>query len=140
MSHFSVLVIGDDPEKQLAPYHEFECTGVADEYVQDVDITVEVLKQAGRDPSVPVEDQLGQTWEGLRKALSDHGIDEKQIVSDQAQLDLSGAHKYRYAIIINDELIKAVRRTNENKKWDWYVLGGRWSGHLKLNLKKLKGL
>lgn len=38
MSHFSVLVIGADPEAQLAPYHEFECTG-NDEYVQDIDIT-----------------------------------------------------------------------------------------------------
>ena len=28
MSHFLVLVIGDNPEKQLAPYHEFECTVV----------------------------------------------------------------------------------------------------------------
>lgn len=26
MSHFTVLVIGDDPELQLAPYHEYECT------------------------------------------------------------------------------------------------------------------
>lgn len=39
MSHFTVIVIGDDHEKQLAPYHEFECTGRDDEYVQDIDIT-----------------------------------------------------------------------------------------------------
>jgi hypothetical protein len=39
MSHFSVLVIGEDPEKQLAPYHEFECTGHDDEFVQDIDVT-----------------------------------------------------------------------------------------------------
>lgn len=39
MSHFSVLVIGPDPEKQLAPYHEFECTGRDDEFVVDVDVT-----------------------------------------------------------------------------------------------------
>ncbi len=39
MSHFSVLVIGDDPETQLAPFHEFECTGVDDQYIHDIDIT-----------------------------------------------------------------------------------------------------
>src|SRR6478736_5292678 len=39
MSHFSVLVIGPDYEKQLAPYHEFECTGVDDEFVKEVDDT-----------------------------------------------------------------------------------------------------
>ena len=31
MSHYTVLVIGDDPEKQLAPFHEFGCTGIDDE-------------------------------------------------------------------------------------------------------------
>jgi hypothetical protein len=25
-----------------------------------------------------------------------------------------------------------VKRTNPNKKWDWWVLGGRWAGFLKL--------
>lgn len=39
MSHFTVLVIGDNVEKQLAPFHEFECTGRDDEYVQDIDKT-----------------------------------------------------------------------------------------------------
>ena len=37
MSHFTVLVIGEEPELQLAPYHEFECTGEVDEYVQSID-------------------------------------------------------------------------------------------------------
>jgi hypothetical protein len=43
MSHFLVLVIGPDPERQLAPFHEFECTGIDDEYVIDVDITDQVI-------------------------------------------------------------------------------------------------
>ena len=41
MSHFSVLVIGPNVEEQLAPYHEFECTGNDDQYVQDIDETEE---------------------------------------------------------------------------------------------------
>ena len=45
MSHFVVMVIGEDPEAELAPFHEFECTGLDDQYVQDVDITEEVLRQ-----------------------------------------------------------------------------------------------
>jgi hypothetical protein len=40
MSHFTTLVIGDDVESALAPYHEYECTGVNDQYVVDVDMTV----------------------------------------------------------------------------------------------------
>lgn len=39
MSHFTVLVIGDNPETQLAPFHEFECTGEDDQYVVEVDLT-----------------------------------------------------------------------------------------------------
>lgn len=39
MSHFVVMVIGENVEAQLQPYHEFECTGTNDQYVQDIDIT-----------------------------------------------------------------------------------------------------
>ena len=42
MSHFVVFVIGDDVEKQLAPFHEFECTGRLDEYVEKINITERV--------------------------------------------------------------------------------------------------
>lgn len=45
MSHFSVLVIGDEPEAQLQPYHEFECTGKSDQYVQEVDKTAEAREE-----------------------------------------------------------------------------------------------
>lgn len=41
MSHFSVLVIGENVEEQLAPYHEFECTGEDNQYVQTIDRTEE---------------------------------------------------------------------------------------------------
>lgn len=42
MSHFTVLVVGEDVASQLAPYHEFESTGIDDEYVKDVDVTADV--------------------------------------------------------------------------------------------------
>ena len=35
MSHFTVLVIGENIDQQLAPFHEFECTGTNDEFVKD---------------------------------------------------------------------------------------------------------
>lgn len=44
MSHFTVLVVGQDPKFQLAPFHEFECTGEDNEFVQDVDRTEEAQK------------------------------------------------------------------------------------------------
>ena len=44
MSHFLTLVIGPNPEDQLQPFHEFECTGTVDQYVQSIDVTEENLQ------------------------------------------------------------------------------------------------
>jgi hypothetical protein len=109
MSHFTVLVIGENPEDQLQPYHEFECTGIDDQYIQDVDITSEVMEDG----------------------LDYHGLEDRT-VSNESEIDKSETHKYGYAIVQNGELVKAIRRTNPNRKWDWYQLGGRWTGHFKV--------
>ena len=45
MSHFTVLVVGDNYEDQLAPYHEFECTGENDQYIQEIDQTEEAREE-----------------------------------------------------------------------------------------------
>lgn len=47
MSHFSVLVVTktgdrDELERALQPFHEYECTGIEDQYVVEVDKTDEV--------------------------------------------------------------------------------------------------
>jgi hypothetical protein len=42
MSHFLVIVTGDNVDAQLAPFHEVECTGDMT-HAQEVDITVEAL-------------------------------------------------------------------------------------------------
>lgn len=110
MSHFSVMVIGDDVEKQLAPFHEFECTGTDDEYVQNVDVTDECREN-------------GLDWYGL----------EESLVTDESSVDLEGQHKYGYAVVdAEGHLIKAVNRTNPNKKWDYWTIGGRYSNMLRL--------
>lgn len=121
MSHFSVLVIGADHKAQLAPYHEFECTGENDQYVQDVDITAEI--QAMIDEGKTLDDALG--YHGLEDKVAE-SLDEIDIEGDDCE------HKYGYAIVKDGKLIKAVNRTNPNRKWDWYQVGGRWSGFLKL--------
>lgn len=125
MSHFTVLVISkqqEDVERLLAPYHEFECTGVNDEYVVDVDITEELL-------------EMIKNGESLDEALSYYGHEDK-VVESEAYIDKDDVHKYGYAIVKNGNLIKAVNRTNPNKKWDWYQVGGRWRNLLKLKSGK----
>lgn len=121
MSRFTVLVVGDNVEHQLAPFHEFECTGVNDEYVQDVDVTQEIQERIDE-------------GESLEDALGYHGLDGN-IVDDESKVEKVGddcEHKYGYAIVKDGKLVKAINRTNPNRKWDWWVMGGCWSGMLKL--------
>ena len=75
MSHFTVMVIGDEPEKKLAPFQENNMGDCPDEFLQFT------------------EDE-------------DYDVDEK-----------TGKKGYW---------------NNPNSKWDWYSLGGRWSGMIKL--------
>lgn len=110
MSHFTVLVCGSDVDALLQPFHQFECTGTDDQYVQDIDVTDECREH-------------GLDW---------HGLDENP-VTNETLADRSDKHKYGYAVVdASGNLIKAVRRTNPRKKWDWWTVGGRWSGLLKL--------
>lgn len=121
MSHFPAIVIGPDYERQLAPYHEFECTGVVDEFVQSIDETEE---QRGYWEKYRDE---GQTF---RDYLDGDGI---AILPHGEQPDLDGAHKFGWAEVdASGEVVKVVRRTNPNKRWDWYQVGGRWRGYFPL--------
>ena len=122
MSHFTVMVIGHDHESQLAPFHEFECTGLNDQYVQDVDITDEIIDLMQNDNK--------DSDDPLMESLEYHGLDER-IVESEGEVDRDGDHKFGYAVVRNGKLIKAVNRTNPDRKWDWYQVGGRWTGMLK---------
>lgn len=121
MSHFSVLVVGDNIDDQLAPYHEYESTGANNKYVQNVDITDEIeelIAKYSTDSSID---------DPLTEALEYYGIDSN-IVKNESEVDINGVHAYGYAIVDNGKLVKAINRTNPNKKWDWYSIGGRWTG------------
>ena len=120
MSHFTVMVFGDDVEDQLQPFHEYECTGINDEYVIDEDVTEELQERI-------------VDGDSLEESLDWYGLSNK-IVSDESEVDSEGdgEHKYGYAIVKDGVLVKAVNRTNPDRKWDWYQIGGRWSGFLKL--------
>lgn len=198
MSHFSVLVIGDNVEEQLAPYHEFECTGLDDEYVVDVDVTESYRSRYSESSRTmiespdgklyypyddefyrePTEDELKEvsiggmgsfTLNGVRlqyhskdwgdgkgyrpkvrfiphnwvetevpvkklssfKAYVEGDFNEGFFVSSEDELDMEDTHKYGYGLLDeNGEVLKVINRTNPNRKWDWYVVGGRWAGML----------
>ena len=197
MSHFGVLVITDEKptedilEEILAPWHEFECTGMVNKYVQNIDELPEALElyngdeirlrapdgsmydpyddQFYRDPTPEEEEEilpfggmgfrnglsyLSKDWgdgrgyrakfnyvpEGWEKV----GVPKKELytfaefVADYYERpillnepDLEDVHKWGwYRVGENGEVTELVRRTNPNAKWDWWTVGGRWSGFL----------
>lgn len=119
MSHFTVLVIGPDPEKQLAPYHEFECTGRDDEYVVDVDVTEELRAEYAKRTELKTLAEWVEDYHGKKRRKPGEPTSE-EFKFGYAQLDERG------------EVVKVVRRTNPNARWDWYLVGGRWTGFFKL--------
>lgn len=171
MSHFTVLVVGNDVDRQLAPFHEFECTGVDDEYVQEIDITEKARAEYQehtvtrlRDPQGVLHDPYTVAGEyrpefcttekaifGDRQVLRvPEGWTEVKVPGPEAgqgfldfvqewygikpagsSPDLEGDHKYGYVKIVNGD-VTVIDRTNPNRKWDWYCVGGRWTGHWKM--------
>lgn len=154
MSHFTVLVIGDDHEKQLQPFHEFECTGVEDQYVVDVDVTDEIAADFNK-PQKVVRLSTGEVFDRYddqfwtmipdttamtgkkREFLLPVGAEEVEMPADEARthglgyLTMDQCAEENYGIESVREG-KYYRRTNPNAQWDWYKVGGRWTGFFKL--------
>jgi hypothetical protein len=103
MSHFAVLVIGPDVAKQLQPYHEYGCTGIKDQYVTFVEAT--------------------ESKEELQKVFEE----TKERYNYKTFYDFMTEY-YGYI----PQKGKWGRLTNENAKWDWWSIGGRWTGFFKL--------
>ena len=111
MSHFVVLVATPDESQDslieaLQPYHEFECTGTHDQYVQWVPAKEPVAKLQADYEAVKDKYNYVSFREFLEKY---HGYELKGIVDGEVQIG---------------------RYTNPDAKWDWWVVGGRWSGYL----------
>jgi hypothetical protein len=110
MSHFTVLVIGQDPDTQLAPYDEnrevdeYEC-GEVSEHDKDRFVNYytqehpEVATGKTFDELYPI---YGESWDSGRCRKDENGV------------------------------WREYSTYNPDSKWDWYVIGGRWTGFFKL--------
>jgi len=173
MSHFSVIVVtAEKPTDEilaavLQPFHEFECTGDDDEFVQDVDKTEEALAEFEkatvtrlRDPSGALHEifdlqgaykaefaqpdrergsgrklRVPPGWEEVEVAAKDHETAAKWIADYHGWSVLtignapSETHKYgRIEVDASGNVVRCIDRTNPNAKWDWWQVGGRYSG------------
>jgi hypothetical protein len=121
MSHFSVLILGDDPEGQLDPYWELDLP--ADELPEDYRAEFTTLVATGafetkaREIIAGIEASRPELAASYQKLLADGRIEA--ILEDWhgGQKNADGDWGYY---------------RNPQDKWDWFVLGGRFSGLLHL--------
>jgi hypothetical protein len=65
-------------------------------------------------------------------------------IRSMTEIDRDDAHKYGWILLdARGEVVKVVRRTNPQKRWDWWEVGGRWQnmillkpGALPFNMKE----
>ena len=132
MSHFVVLVIGDNIDLQLAPFNEQP--EADDPHVKLVfnDMTDGFRKQYDED-SVEVIRRPDGSWVFPHAATDD----------DKAAQIAPVSVKFSELYPTFEEFCREWHNTkpneqgrygyssNPNAKWDWYTIGGRWSGFFK---------
>lgn len=118
MSHFSILVVGN-VDYNMAPFHEFECTGRDDEFVQTIDETErckkefqEALEDRKKDPDAK--------WGYKGKTFKEYLEDYCGYNFAESPNSLGEKHKYNYFYQVGKDDFKVFRRTNPNSFYDYY--------------------
>lgn len=144
MSHFTVLVIGENPEEQLMPFQENnmgDCPSQYMAFTDEEDEHVDQYETGTASKVVMPNGRLLSTWDAEFKVGS--GFNSKNIVPDHLEKRevpfkelyptfeqfMSGwsGHEER-----DEKTGRYGRWENPNAKWDWYKLGGRWTGFFQL--------
>jgi hypothetical protein len=148
MSHFTVLVIGDNAESQLAPFDE---NIEMEEYLEgevsqeDKKRFLQYYREQHNEHGFfeSVYEKWGQDWNGNKWRK------EEQVRRQNWKCPSCGEMNHWNSIYCGQKfrkrkgcgsLIPPEQYTVWNKystynpesKWDWYVLGGRWTGYFQL--------
>lgn len=122
MSHFAVLVIGEDVEEQLAPYDEnIEVPRYKEYWDSD---TIRQWERILADPS----NRGNAPYEGLKLLSGEppHSLPDLALVYNERYS--SGDDK----VHVDSGGIYVWSTYNPKSKWDWYQVGGRWRGYFKV--------
>lgn len=116
MSHFTVLVIGNDVDKQLWPYWE-------------LDLSEDVIKNDLRAEFIGdiKQEELEEKFKEFLEKEKDY-LEKNKIKYTSATEWVRGWFGYKF----NNELKSWGYYKNPKAKWDWYSIGGRWSGFFTL--------
>ena len=139
MSHFIVMVIGDNPEGQLEPYNEnLEVPHIKtkEEHI------AEVREEISRYEKTLYAKYLADPEKYEAKTNNKNHLN---YIKNEFPLRLKWTDEecYQEAIALYDkDKINKDGSTNETynpkAKWDWYVSGGRWDGMLRLKDRNLE--
>lgn len=134
MSHFTVMVIGEDPEEQLAPFDEnmemepfvkFTKEGL----IADEKRRMQEYKKNYYDVYLADPDKY------IAECKNPHHIEyianefPKKLTLTDEEIYQQAIEDYPESIDENGSVLSTY---NPKSKWDWYSLGGRWSGLIKL--------
>lgn len=145
MSHYTCLVIGDNPEAQLAPYQENNMNDCPKQYLEFEDVEEEHRKSYDADTTDAFVDPSGVAHCKYDNRFIDPDYnfitgnpDEKHLcpigwtareVSVKEIYPTFEEYMEKYCGYTKDKVLGRYGRwENPNAKWDWYQLGGRWSG------------
>ena len=109
MSHFTLLVIGEDIEGKLAPYDE----------------NLEVTPYIGTTKGDLVEERK-EMIEEAKNPPKDTSIDYSVYKEGMSLAEFCKAYHDEEV----DEEGNLLTTYNPESKWDWYEIGGRWKGML----------
>lgn len=133
MAQFAVLVVGDDPEKQLSPFGD-----LTDNNLDFVETELDCRKQFENETATMVKLPNGEyvtNWSEAAKNLKIYNSSlytEVQIPVNHLYKSFEDYIKDYHGYEIDSKTGKYGYWTNLNKKWNQRVLGGRWRGSFKL--------
>ena len=135
MSHFTVLVVGQDIEKQLAPFQENNMGDCPREYMEFEDEGDELRRRYAEESEEMVVLPDGEQVVYWNKRVADaekNGRLERVQVPHKVRFATFEAFADEYASGKDEETGRYGYWHNPNSKWDYWQLGGRWTGYFKL--------
>jgi hypothetical protein len=146
MSHYTVLVIGDNWEEQLDPFWELDLSRedmLKDPRAKFNDTTDNNLNDYNTKSVKKVvmpDGTLLNPWDETFKVKNEKGFNETKVPPELEQIEVPFKQLYTTfeSYMKNwcgeepDENGRYGYYYNPNAKWDWYSMGGRWSGFFKL--------
>lgn len=152
MSHFLTLVIGEEPEEQLAKYDEslklpLHLYKTKEQLISEKREKIEIYKKEYYDVFLADPEKYRAKYRKEHVDYVEHEFPKKLAWTDEQMYEDAVSDFCMDAEDENEnEEAKVVLRKdgsvwhvyNDDAKWDWYVIGGRYAGRLRLKDKTQK--